>query len=208
MFKFILSMTLSLFSFQIFSAPFISGQDYEEIPAANRIVFKHDRIHVTEFFSYGCPWCARLEAPLNAWIAKQGKSIYFSRVPVVFNPNWEYYAKAYYMIESFSLNKAAHDQLFKAIVLDKQPLNSPEAMVEFFKKNGIEPKVTQSAFANSPSMAIKLQADKEAMVKFQINGIPTLVVNDLYKTNLKMAKSEARLFEILDYLVAKSKEEK
>ncbi len=42
--------------------------------------------------------------------------------------------------------------------------------------------------------------------KFQINAIPTLIVNDHYKTNLQMAKSEARLFEILDYLLSEVKQ--
>nr|WP_277619290.1 hypothetical protein [Legionella norrlandica] len=42
------------------------------------------------------------------------------------------------------------------------------------------------------------------MAHYQINAVPAFVVNNKYKTDLQMAGSEERLFEILDYLIRKS----
>ena len=41
------------------------------------------------------------------------------------------------------------------------------------------------------------------MASYQISGVPAFVVNNKYKTDLQMAGSPQRLFEILDYLMRK-----
>lgn len=208
MFKFIISILLCAMSFSGFTAEIIEGQDYELIKRSQGPSTDNKMVPVTEFFSYGCPWCARLDKSLSAWVEKKGKVIHFTKVPVVFNDHWAYYARAYYVVQSLSLKKSVHDALFKAIVIDKLPMNNTQAMVAFFTKNGVDPVVAESAFAHTPSIEIKLKADQGIMLYYQINAVPTIVVNGMYKTNLQMAKTEARLFEILDYLVAKSKPKK
>lgn len=202
MVKFVVSMALLLMSFSSIGAEFVEGQDYELLQGVGTSTSHVKKgVHVTEFFSYGCPWCYRLEASLVQWVAKQGSAISFSKVPVVFNANWEYYARAYYIIHSLSLSQAVSDALFKAIIIDKQSLNNTQAMVEFFKKQGVDASIVESAFTHSASISIKLKADALLMANDQINAIPAIVVNGKYKTNLQMAKTTERLFEILDYLI-------
>jgi len=203
--KLIISILLCVMSFSGFTAEIVEGQDYELIKTSHGPSADNKKVPVTEFFSYGCPWCARLESPLSAWVAKKGHAIHFTKIPVVFNDHWAYYARAYYIVQSLSLNKSVHDALFKAIVIDKLPMNNTQAMVAFFTKNGVDPAVAESAFAHTPSIEIKLKADQEIMLYYQINAVPTIVVNGMYKTNLQMAKTEAHLFEVLDYLVVKSR---
>lgn len=76
---------------------FVVGKDYEVINSAPPA--KINRVLVTEFFSYGCPWCYRIEPIVNQWAKQQNKTIQFSRIPVIFNKDWSYYAKAYYTAE-------------------------------------------------------------------------------------------------------------
>lgn len=186
---------------------YVEGKDYQFVPVAEQVATSAETVHVMEFFSYGCPWCYRLDNALMTWVGHAGKAIYFTRVPVVFNKNWSYYAKASYIIDAFSLGKPTHDALFKAIVLDKQPMNSDQDMIDFFAKHGVEASVVQSALVHSPSIDLRLANDASLMAKYQITAVPTVVVADKYKTNLQMAKSEKRLFDILDYLVKKATKE-
>lgn len=186
------------------SATFTEGQDYEVIKVQDAATHPDGAALVTEFFSYGCPWCYRLEKPVSEWVTKQGQAIHFSRVPVVFRPDWSYYARAYYIVDSLKLSKAVHEALFAAIITDKQPMNTNQAMVEFFTQHGVDASLAESAFTNSPSIELRLQAGQVLMAKFQITAIPSFVVNNQYKTNLQMAKTEEHLFEILDYLVKKT----
>ena len=201
MFKIMCSMVLFLISTLAMSANFVEGKDYDVIKSEAAIVHVGKTPQVTEFFSYGCPWCYRLEVPVSKWVIKQGNAIKFTKVPVVFRPDWSYYARAYYIVDSLKLGKTVHEALFTAIITDKQPMNTNQAMVEFFTKHGVDASVAESVFANSPSIELRLQADQALMAQLQINAIPSFVVNNQYKTNLQMAKSEARLFDILDYLV-------
>jgi len=205
MVKFIISTVLFVMSFLSFSAEFVEGKDYEIIHRNGDLASKTKKtVHVTEFFSYGCPWCYRLEPALSQWIAKQGAAISFSKVPVVFNENWEYYARAYHIVHALTLPPSVSDALFKAIITDKQVLNTTPAMVLFFKNQGVDPVMVESALTHSASINLKLKKDAELMASYQINAIPAIVINDYYKTNLQMAKSEKRLFELLDYLIKKN----
>lgn len=204
MIQYVIAMVLFCMPMLTMSATFVEGKDYEVIQAAGATAYQGGPVHVTEFFSYGCPWCYRLEAPMIEWTLKQGKAIHFSKVPVVFHENWDDYARAFYMLEALSLGKTVHEALFKTIIVDKQPLDSHQSLVDFFTKNGVDKGVAESAFSHSPSIELKLKVDEGLMAKFRINVIPTLVVNHQYKTNLQMAKTEGRLFEVLDYLVHKA----
>lgn len=206
MYKFILAVILCVNSVSGFTAEIIEGQDYELIKKTDLVTSTDNpKPLVMEFFSYGCPWCARLEGPISTWAEKKGQAINFKKVPVVFNASWANYARAYYIVQSLSLDKSVHEALFRAIIVDKQPMNTAQSMVAFFKKYGVEPSAVENAFAHEPSMEMKLRVDEEMMSAYQINAIPTIVVNGMYKTNLQMAKTEAHLFEVLDYLVTKPK---
>lgn len=205
MIKYLLSMILLCIPMLAMSADYIEGQDYEVIQGATPPAYTGGSVHVTEFFSYGCPWCYRLDAAITKWVADKGKTIQFSRVPVVFNTGWDNYAKAYYLMDALSLGKPIHDRLFKAIIVEKQPLTRPQEMTAFFKKSGVDAALVDSVFSSSPSIDLRLKADAALMAKYQINAVPTLVVNQQYKTNLQMAKSESRLFEIANALLKKVK---
>ena len=203
--KYMMFLGLFLLSSVSMSADFVEGKDYEVLKAGNELAYTGGPVTVAEFFSYGCPWCFRLEGSLSQWVMKQGSAIDFSKVPVVFNKNWEYYARAYYIIQSLSLSQTVSHDLFKAIIDDKEPLYNDKAMVLFFMRHGVKSSITDSALAHSPSIELKLKADQALMAQYQINVIPNIVIQARYKTNLQMAKTEAHLFEVLDYLVAKVK---
>lgn len=204
MLKFISSLLLFFTSFMSSGAAIIAGQDYEIIKNGN---FSHSEstTQVTEFFSFGCHWCYNLEPAVVKWVSQQGTKIHFEKVPVVFNPDWEFYAKAYYTAHALSMNAKLNPILFKAILDDKQPLNSNQTMVDFFTKNGVEASVAKSAFNNSPSIDLDIANSKRLMTAYHIAAVPAFVVNNQFKTDLQMAKTEKRLFEILNFLLTQKK---
>ena len=208
MLKYTFSVVLFLISLMSYGADFVVGKDYVIINDSSALDTPIDINSVTEFFSYGCPWCYRLEPSLINWVNKKGTKIYYKKIPVVFNKDWEYYARAYYTANALSLDSQLNLVLFKAILDDKQPLNSKDAMVGFFTKNGVDAATAQSAFGHSPSIDIAVSSGKTLMVRYQISAVPAFIVNNRYKTDLQMAKTEERLFAILDYLLALPKSTK
>ncbi|GGI87528.1 thiol:disulfide interchange protein DsbA/DsbL [Legionella impletisoli] len=189
-----------------FAEEFVAGKDYVVIKVPGNNSSQDERVIITEFFSYGCPWCYRLEPKLDSWVSAKGKQVFYEKVPVIFNKDWEYYAKAFYTAQALSLQDTIAPALFKAILTDKKQLNSNEAMIQFLQSQGLDSDVVSSAFHNSPSIDIELTNSKRMMASYQIAAVPAVLVQNKYKTDLQMAKSEERLLAILDYLVKKSKE--
>lgn len=186
-----------------FAAQFIEGKDYQVV--SNPQQSPKSKIPViTEFFSYGCPWCYKIDPLVNEWATKMGSSAQLDRVPVVFKPEWELYAKAYYTAKTLALSDKLSPQLFKAIQEEKNPLSSKQAMIDFFVAHGVDREIAKSAFENSPTIDMRVQNGMTLMANYQINAVPAFVVNNKYKTDLQMAGGQERLFQILDYLIRKS----
>ncbi|KTD36618.1 thiol:disulfide interchange protein DsbA [Legionella nautarum] len=186
---------------------FVAGKDYELINGADAKP-NTPKVTVTEFFSYGCPWCYRIDPALMTWVAQQGDAIQFSRVPVIFNKDWTYYAKAYYTANLLGLESKLNPLLFKAVQAKGHSMNSNQAMIDFFIAQGVDPATAKSAFENSTTVDMQLAQGTTLMARYHVNGVPAIIVNNQFKTDLPMAKEEARLFKILDFLIAKSKTEK
>ncbi|MGC1183096.1 thiol:disulfide interchange protein DsbA/DsbL [Legionella sp.] len=183
---------------------FVEGKDYQIISNLGATANRSKTPIIQEFFSYGCPWCYKIEEPLNEWVNKMGKSIQFERIPVVFKPTWELYAKAYYTAKTLALSDKLNPLLFKTIQTDKKPLDSKQTMIDFFVAQGVDKEIAKSAFENSATIEMKVQAGMALMPTYQISGVPAFIVNHKYKTDVKLAGSPEHLFEILDYLVRKS----
>jgi len=203
MFKKLLGLLILLPTIAL-AANFTEGKDYQLV--SNPIVSenKSKTPMIAEFFSYGCPWCYRIEAPLNEWVGKMGKSAQLERVPVVFKPDWDLYAKAYYTAKALALSDKLSPVLFKTIQVDKKPLNSKQSMVDFFIAQGVDKEIAKSAFENSPTIDMRVSNGTALMARYQINAVPAFIINNKYKTDLQMAGSPERLFQILDYLMRKS----
>lgn len=180
---------------------FVAGKDYAVIQGATPGAAGKQTVN--EFFSYGCPWCYRVEPSVNTWIEKHKNNITFSKVPVVFHKEWIYYAKAYYAAELLGLSNKLSPVLFKTIQTDKKPLDTDQSMIDFFVSQGVDRDTAISAFTHSTTIDMKIAEASAAMGRFHINAVPAFVINQHYKTDLQMAGSEERLFKILDYLAGK-----
>lgn len=186
----------------VFADSFVEGKDYQLLVDAKT----NQQASITEFFSYGCPWCNRLEPGLASWLKNANHSaVKFTRIPVIFHKDWVYYAKAYYAAELLGLSEKFTPLLFKAIQVDNLLLNSNQAMIEFFVEHGVDKATAESAFEHSTIVDMKITEGSQSMARYQINGVPAFIVNHRFKTDIQMAGSEERLFKILDYLITKTK---
>lgn len=209
MLKRIFSLMLGLISFSslLYAQSFEAGKDFV-ILKTKTAEKPSQAVSVVEFFSYGCPWCYKLEDELSHWAQVKSRTIEFQQIPVIFHKDWELYAKAYYTAEALSLKPKLSPLLFKSIIEEKKTLNNPQAMIDFFTQQGVSKEVARSAFLNSPAIEMAVNNGMRMMAVYQINAVPALVVDRHYKTDLQMAQSKERLFAILDYLVAKAEKER
>ncbi len=206
MLKLFVAIIFFLTPFVTAAEDFVVGKDYEIVSNFSDSAPVNSKVEVIEFFSFGCPWCYRIEPTLMAWVKQQGDNIQFSRVPVVFNQTWVNYAKAYYTVQGLGLDAKLTPLLFKEIQSKKEgeALKSSEEMIKFFTDQGVELATAKSAFENSTTIDMEVKEGTNLMARYRVKGVPAVVINNQYKTDLQMAKSETRFLQILDFLVAKA----
>lgn len=190
-----------------YAAPvFVEGKDYKvlETNAVSETAPKSNTVMVKEFFSYGCPWCYKLEKPLKKWQKDLPKLVLFERVPVVFEAGWDVYAKAYYAASLLKMEKRLSAAIFEQVQEKEIKLDSNDAMFKFFVEQGVRDKVAQSAFFSSPTIDAKVVEGIQQMQTLQITSVPSFVINNHYKVDIAMMEGDAdKLFRVIGYLIAK-----
>ena len=142
----------SLLAFQLSAAAdtFKEGKDYQLIPHQSGIPdFPNNTVTVTEFFSYGCPWCYEFEPQLEKWLKTKPAYVTFNRTPVVFEKHWDLYAKAYYIAVALGIEKKMTAKLFYAIQEQNKTLGSESAMEEFFIASGVKKQIAAQVFEDA-----------------------------------------------------------
>ncbi len=204
-------VVLSFLAFQqvAVAEPFKEGKDYQVIPHQASIPsFPADTVTVTEFFSYGCPWCYEFEPQLVKWVKTKPTYVTFNRIPVVFEQYWDLYAKAYYIALALGIEKKITPKLFYAIQDQNKSLGSESAMEEFFMSVGVKKNIATQAFEDSPTLDTQIKQGVQLMQAYQVYVIPSIIVDGKYRTDLQMAENEKRFISITQFLIEKTKKEK
>lgn len=188
-------------------APFQAGKDYEVINTSLQVPESKNQVRVTEFFSLGCPACNYFESALEAWLSKKPKYIVFERVPVVFEPNWDIYARAFYAMRTLGVAEKLMPLAFAAIHKEGLAMDSESAWEQFaMKQGGVSKQDFENAFEFSPGIDAQIMRGNDLMRQYRIMEIPTVLIEDKYKVTPRMTNGDAkRMLEIVDYLVQKEK---
>lgn len=187
------------------AAAFEEGKEYQELPFAQPID-AGGKIEVREFFWYGCPHCYTLEPVLERWLKKLPANVAFERTPGA-APRWLVHAQAFYTFQALGVLDRLHGPFFDAVQSGKRKLDNEAAIAEFAKQHGIDPAKFQEAF-NSFGVRLEVEKAKRLNEAYNINAVPTFVVNGRYVTSPAMAGGEQAVLKVLDYLIQKAGSER
>lgn len=168
-----------------------------------------DKVEVVEMFWYGCPHCYSLEPKLAKWKASQPANVVFKVIPAIF-PNrtiMEIHAKAFYTAELLGVQDKIHKPLFDAIHKNKQKIFSEAALANFFAQYGVEQQTFRETF-NSFGVQMKVNMAKDLTRRYQIDGVPTMVINGRYRTHASLTNGQAGMFKVTDFLIDKESRRK
>lgn len=184
------------------SGRFKEGTHYRKVVPAQPTTVPPGKVEVIEVFWYGCGHCFALDPAIETW-RRQTKPAYveFRRVPAMWNDTLRMHARLYYATEALGKLEELHTEIFRQIHVNGDPLNTLEKMQAFFGRHGVSPEDFKKAFA-SFAVESKLQRADFLNRRFQINSVPTVVVNGKYVTDQQMAGGERELFEVIDELAA------
>lgn len=205
--------TLALFaatvlSLSVYAAPeeAFEGHDYTRVKQAQPVA-TGKKIEVLEFFWYRCPHCFQLEPGLTAWLKKLPKDAQVRRVPAVFREDWAPAAKIYYTLEQMGQLDRLHGKVFDAYHTDNLNLNDPALLFDWVARHGVDRRKFESIY-NSFSTQAKVNKGAKLAQTYAITGVPAFIIDGKYATSVSMARSEARLFEVLDQLIDKARKER
>ena len=206
--------SLSLFAATAGASPTapVNGTDYRTLEKAQQ-VDSGKKVEVTEFFWYSCPHCSALEPALEAWVKKQGDKINFKRVPVAFRDSFIPQQKLYYSLEALGLVNSLHGKVFRAIHVERQPLDTDKQIADFIAKQGVDAKKFAEVY-NSFGIQSKVQRATQLQAAYKVDGVPMIAIDGRYITSPSIVgaslgnRPEAILhdatLQVMDWLVTKS----
>ncbi|HEX7060822.1 MAG TPA: thiol:disulfide interchange protein DsbA/DsbL [Woeseiaceae bacterium] len=192
---------------------FQEGKEFDRLVPTQPTVGGPDKIEVAEVFWYGCPHCLHLEPYMQRWAANLPADVRFVRIPATWNPLVKLHAQLYYTEQALVQNGAIENpEAFRAGVFREyhergNRMASEEAIRAFFERNGVSAEQFDSAWS-SFEVAQKLRVAEDLERRYQITGVPTLIVNGKYRTSPSQAGGAdpmGRVIEIVNELIEREK---
>ncbi|GAB1255563.1 thiol:disulfide interchange protein DsbA [Aurantivibrio plasticivorans] len=193
------------------------GVHYVTLPKAYP-VDDPSKIEVAEVFWYGCSHCFHFEPLARTWKAVAPSDVNFVRVPAVWNGLMELHSRMFYAAEELGILDKVHQPIFDAmhpqqpesiVIVKRQPkmFKSFEEIAEFFSEYGVAKDDALKAL-QAHTVVEKVNAANARARAYQISGTPQLVVHGKYRIETNGNTTQADLFKVADFLVAKIRSEK
>lgn len=183
------------------SGQFELGTHYERLSPTQPTSSGPDKIEVAEIFWYGCPHCYTFDPYLETWREDLPDDVNFVRIPALWNELLQIHARVYYTAEALNKLDEMHSAIFREIHVNRNGLDNPTAIREFFGRFGVDAETFDNTF-ESFAVYTKIQRADELARRYRVSSVPTVVVNGKYTTNATMAGSYPKLLEVIDELVA------
>src|ERR1700761_6783900 len=177
-----------------------AGQNYDPLVPAQPTSVGPGKVEVVEVFWLGCPHCAALEPFIQSWLKNKPAYIDFVRVPVMWGPAHRAHAHLFYTIAA--LNRADLVQkAFDAIQNQHQMLfassedDTLKAQVAWATANGVKADDYTKAY-NSFSVNSNLQRAEQLTQRYHVEGVPLIVINGKYTTDVAKANGQSNLIQL------------
>ena len=157
-------------------------------------------IEVAEVFWYGCPHCYTFDPYLEDWRQNLPEDVSFVRIPAVWNGLLQIHARAFYAARALNVSDELHTNFFREIHINRNGLDSQDALTAFFESHGIPAADFNAAYESFAVNNFMNRAD-DLSRRYRIASVPTVVINGKYTTDASMAGSFEDLMELIDVLI-------
>jgi len=186
------------------------GKNYSPIVPAQPTSVGPGKVEVVEVFWYGCGHCYTLDPYLESWSKNKPAYVEFVRLPVMWGPAHKSHARFYYTLQAMGADKSLHAKVFDTIHRGGNPLlgndeeSSFKAQLAFAKANGLDEKKFTETY-KSMWVETKLRQAEELTKRYRVEGVPLMVVNGKYSTDVGSAGGQSQLVSLLNDLAASEK---
>ena len=196
---------------QLPAGKWVAGTNYKALMPAQPTDVPPGKVEVLEVFWYACPHCYALEPFLTAWLKHKAPYIEFRRVPVTWQPVHQSHARLFYALEALGKESALHTDIFSEMHDRKNYLfaqgddaETISAQTNFVKAHGINAADFTAAY-NSFTVQTNLSKADDLVHRYHIDGVPAIIINGKYMSDVNMAGSPANLVSLIDDFAASEK---
>ena len=187
---------------------FAEGTHYARLVPSQPTWGGADKIEVVEFFWYGCPHCYDFEPYVNRWNAQKDPGVRLVKVPAMWNTMLEKHARLYFVAEIFARSgeiknpERFHEVVFEEFHRRGNRLVADDAIYELFSRVGIS---REDFDKNWKSFEVdqNLRKARDLARRYNVNSVPSVVVNGKYRTAASEAGSYPKLIELIDELTVR-----
>lgn len=182
------------------------GVNYQPLVPSQPTSVGPGKVEVVEVFWLGCPHCYALEPYVQAWLKNKPAYVEFVRVPVMWGPAHRAHAHLFYTLQALNRPELVQ-KAFDAIQQQHQMLmgssedETLQAQEAFAKANGVAADEFAKAY-NSFSVNSNLQRAEQLTQRYHVTGVPLLVIDGKYTTDIGEAGGPDKLFALVDDLAA------
>ena len=182
------------------------GKNYNQLVPAQPTDSPADKVEVVEVFWYGCGHCYHLDPYLENW-RKEGQPAYvnFRRVPVMWNDVNRQHARLFYALQALGKLDQLHTAVFREIhangnmLADQDPAKGEALQVAFLKSKGISAADIKRVYRSFP-VESNLQRAEVLTRRYQVTGVPMVVVSGKYTADVGSAGGEQQLLDLINDL--------
>jgi thiol:disulfide interchange protein DsbA len=195
-------------SAQLPAGKWVAGTNYRPVVPAQPTDVAPGKVEVIEMFWYACPHCYALDPYLESWRKSKPAYIEFRRVPVTWGEIHRSHARLFFTLQALGKEEALHSSVFgemhdkkNYMFLQGDEHGTLAAQQAYAKSQGISEADFMNA-NNSFSVQTNLQKADDLVRRYKVEGVPLLVINGKYLTDVTMAGSPANVIAIINDLAA------
>lgn len=199
------SLILLCLPLAAFAADFKAGEHYQVLETQASSSDK-----VTEFFSFYCPHCYKLEPVVGALKSSLPDGVPLEKSHVNFlridKAAQNRLTTAYLVAEQEGKGEQVAAAIFDSIHRLREPLQTQEAVEKLLTSQGISAERFAMLASSMPVLTGEKDAveSQDAFTKIgALTGVPTIIVNDKYKVLVHTMKSQQELNELVNHLLEK-----
>ncbi len=187
----------------ISSSRWVVGRNYNQLVPSQPTDSAAGKVEVVEVFWYGCGHCYHLDPYLENWRKKgQPAFVDFRRVPVMWNDVNRQHARLFYALQALGKLDQLHTAVFREIhangnmLADQDPAKGEALQVAFLKARGIPAADIKRVYRSFP-VESALQRAEILTRRYQVTGVPMMVVNGKYTADVGSAGGEQQLLDLI-----------
>ena len=185
------------------AAPFDEGIEYRLLAKSQPTAAPAGKVEVLEFFWYSCGHCYNLEPALLEWKKSLAPHVYFRRSHVAFRGTVQ--PQLYFTLAAMGLDERLGPRVFEAIHVERNPLQTPQAVMAWAKDEGLAMKEFESHWSSS-RVSSAMRRATDMMQAHEVDSVPRFTIAGRYVTAPAMnAGSHSKTFAVINHLVELSR---